>query len=202
MITSDTTAALDEAMAVALSQIAPAVKTARGHNYSYAALDEVIDSAMTALTSNGIALSQGIEWQENRMVIVTRIAFKGEWMKIYFPMVADEGKRMNGMQALGSASTYARRYAIQCALGIAPITENKAASLNLSARDDDGVRAGVAPLERVRRELLSYGSNLAEYEGILGKRGLYGQDDINECQSYETLNGALEDIRRTASTRH
>ena len=41
------------------------------------------------------------------------------------------------MQAMGSASTYSRRYAIQVALGIAPITEEQAEKLHAELKKND-----------------------------------------------------------------
>ena len=61
MIFSDNTAALDAALAKAQSDLKPAVKTARGHGYNYAALEEVMEAAIEALSNNGVSFNQGIE---------------------------------------------------------------------------------------------------------------------------------------------
>ena len=148
---SDSTAKLDAALAKAQQQLKPAVKSARGHGYDYAALEEVTESAVEALSANGISFSQGIEeTEEGKLRCVTRLSKDGEWIITYCPLrVATKG-RNNEMQELGSAYTYGRRYALQALVGIAPITkkdfEKRQAREEQSwGRDDDGASAGPRP---------------------------------------------------------
>ena len=194
---SDTTAKLDAALAEAQKQIQPAVKKARGHGYSYAGLDEVMDSAMKCLTSAGCSLSQGIDWLNGEMVMVTRIACSGEYLLTYFPMTAEGGKRLNAMQAMGCASTYGCRYAIQCALGIAPITEQQAAELQVSFRDDDGASSSGSLLSQLKSRLLAYGPALRTHRDLLVRKGFQGMDDIERCQDEDRLADVLESIQRS-----
>ena len=194
---SDTTAKLDAALAEAQKQIQPAVKKARGHGYSYAGLDEVMDSAMKCLTSAGCSLSQGVDWLNGEMVMVTRIACSGEYLLTYFPMTAEGGKRLNAMQAMGSASTYGRRYAIQCALGIAPITEQQAAELQVGFRDDDGASSGGSLLSELKSRLLAYGPALRTHRDLLVRKGFQGMDDIERCQDEDRLADVLESIQHS-----
>lgn len=206
---SDTTAKLDAALAEAQKQLQPAVKTARapGAGWSYAALDNVMDSAMQCLTSAGCSLSQGVDWLHGEMVMVTRIACSGEYLLTYFPMSADGGKRMNAMQAMGSASTYSRRYAIQCALGIAPITEEQAAKLQAELKtndvpmpsyvDDDGAASSGSLLSELKSRLLAYGPALRTHRDLLVRKGFQGMDDIERCQDEDRLADVLESIQRS-----
>tara|TARA_Y100000114_G_C11757268_1_gene327587 strand:+ start:1200 stop:1910 length:711 start_codon:yes stop_codon:yes gene_type:complete len=147
---SESTAALDAALAKAQQQLKPAVKTARGHGYDYAALEEVTESAVEALSANGISFSQGIEETEDgKLRCVTRLSKDGEWIITYCPLrVATKG-RNNEMQELGSAYTYGRRYALQALVGIAPITrkdfeKRKAREEHSWGQDDDGASSGPA----------------------------------------------------------
>lgn len=153
---SDNTAALDAALAKAQSDLKPAVKTARGHGYNYAALEEVMEAAIEALSNNGVSFNQGIEeLEDGKMRCITRLAKDGEWIITYCPLrVASKG-RNNEMQELGSAFTYGRRYALQGIVGIAPITEqdfNKRKALEAQSwgKDDDGASAGPKPSEAKR----------------------------------------------------
>ncbi len=157
MIFSDTTAALDTALAKAQSDLKPAVKTARGHGYNYAALEEVMEAAIEALSNNGVSFNQGIEeMEEGKMRCITRLAKDGEWIITYCPLrVASKG-RNNEMQELGSAFTYARRYALQGIVGIAPITEqdfNKRKALEAQSwgADDDGASSGPKPAAQAKK---------------------------------------------------
>ena len=204
---SDTTAKLDAALAEAQKQLQPAVKKARGHGYSYAGLDEIMDSAMKCLTSAGCSLSQGVDWLNGDMVMVTRIACSGEYLLTYFPMTAEGGKRLNAMQAMGSASTYGRRYAIQCALGIAPITEQQAAELQADLKkndvpmprfvDDDGAASSGSLLSDLKSRLLAYGPALRTHRDLLVRKGFKGIDDIERCQDEDRLADVLESIQHS-----
>ena len=202
---SDTTAKLDAALAEAQKQLQPAVKTASGHGYSYASLDQVMDSAMQCLTSAGCSLSQGVDWLHGEMVMVTRIACSGEYLLTYFPMLADGGKRMNAMQAMGSASTYSRRYAIQVALGIAPITEEQAEKLHAELKkndapmprfvDDDGAASSGSTLSLLKNRLLAYSPQFKNNRAlgrILHRNNLSTINDIRNCSDEDRLANVLE----------
>jgi len=154
---SDTTAKLDAALAKAQQQLKPAVKTARGHGYDYAALEEVTESAVEALSANGISFSQGIEeTDDGKLRCVTRLSKDGEWIMTYCPLrVATKG-RNNEMQELGSAYTYGRRYALQALVGIAPITKKdfdkrQAREEQSWGQDDDGASSGPRPEQKSKK---------------------------------------------------
>ena len=139
---SESTKALDAALAKSQAEIQPVIKNAVGGGWSYAGLEEVMEKAQAALSANGITINQGGDIVGDKWVMVTRLAHAGEWLITYLPMDADSSKRMNSMQQMGSGSTYARRYAIQCALGIAPLTEQQAAELGVNFVDDDAASSG------------------------------------------------------------
>lgn len=139
---SENTKNLDSALAKAQAAIQPVIKNAVGGGWSYAGLESVMEKAQGALSENGITINQGADFMNGGWVMVTRLAHAGEYLLTYFPMDADQSKRMNAMQQMGSSSTYARRYAIQCALGIAPMTEQQAANLGVNFVDDDGAGSG------------------------------------------------------------
>lgn len=98
----------------------------------YTPLEDVVDSIRPHLEELGLSFTQGGTLvganEENeagfktefRMVLSTRIMHKsGQWIESFFPLDAAPDK--NGIvtpQAWGSASSYARRYGLQAALGI------------------------------------------------------------------------------------
>jgi hypothetical protein len=98
----------------------------------YTPLEDVVDSIRPHLLELGLSFSQGgtlyDAWDQkgdglrmaSRLVLATRIMHKsGQWLENYFPLDAMPDK--NGAvtpQAWGSASSYARRYGLQAALGI------------------------------------------------------------------------------------
>jgi hypothetical protein len=101
----------------------------------YATLENVIDVAKPALTSEGIAFTQAPGAVIDGVLEMTTMLIHGEsgqWMRstLHVPL----GKR--DAQGVGSAITYARRYALMSVLGI-------------PAEDDDGNAASEKPDFRV-----------------------------------------------------
>lgn len=131
MQTSDTIAALAEALSKAQAQIEGAVKGRENSHFrnKYADLSSVWDACRAALTDNGLSVVQAPgEIVEGRMALTTRLLHKsGEWIedRLTIPLAKVDA------QAYGSATTYARRYALAAFVGVAP-------------EDDDGNAATAA----------------------------------------------------------
>jgi hypothetical protein len=95
-------------------------KTGKKYSFAYAPLDTIMERIRPVLKANGLAFMQSLNGES---LSTTLLHTSGEWLASD-PMpvrVADSGP-----QALGSAITYARRYALTAILGI--VTED----------DDDG----------------------------------------------------------------
>ena len=118
----------------------PAVKGSENpfYNSKYADLSSCIEAVIGALNSNGIALVQHTSEADKGVIVHTTFLHEsGEIMEtgsIFFPAV------QNTPQAFGSALTYARRYSLMTACGIAP-------------EDDDG-HAGSQPKAQPTQEPL------------------------------------------------
>lgn len=115
--TSQSTAALDEAMARAQSQIQTAAKDKVNPAFRsrYADLASVWEACRDALTSNGVFISQWpVHSDDNRLHIITRLAFKGEWIKAHFsiPVLKQDA------HGYGSSLTYAKRMSLAAAVGV------------------------------------------------------------------------------------
>lgn len=83
----------------------------------YATLDSVLDAITPALTDNDLMLMQDMIESEapNRIKVETTVIHvSGQWVKFYaeLPIVKDDP------QGVGSAFTYARRYAAAAAFGL------------------------------------------------------------------------------------
>lgn len=119
------------------TQIKVALKDSKNPHFksNYADLTSVMLACKDALAANGLAVLQLSRIHESGApVLVTRIIHvSGEHVEGEFPLVC---KDPNDPQKLGSAVTYARRYALSAALGI-------------TADDDDGQAASsyVAPVK-------------------------------------------------------
>ncbi len=99
----------------------------RGGTYRYADLAAVCEAIIPALNAEGIAVIQG-SGPDSLGVLETRLVHgeSGEWIATYTPIY--EG-RNGGAQGYGSGMTYARRYGLLAAVGVAP------------EDDDDGAKA-------------------------------------------------------------
>lgn len=123
--TSADTAKLDEVLAKAQGEIEAASKDSKNPAFKsrYADLTSIWAAARPALAKHGISLTQWpVHAEDNRLHIVTRIAHKGEWIRAHFSIPVTK----QDPQGYGSATTYAKRYALAAALGV------------VADEDDDG----------------------------------------------------------------
>lgn len=83
----------------------------------YADLQSVLEAVREGLTANGLAVIQAPMPSENGIKLRTTLAHKsGQWMASELCLPQD---KMGGVQGMGSALTYARRYALAAMVGIA-----------------------------------------------------------------------------------
>ena len=103
----------------------------------YADLAEVINCAKEALANNGLSVSQFPVAEEGRAGVVTILMHEsGEWIEQHLLLKVAK----NDPQGMGSAITYARRYAYQAVLGI-------------PSEDDDGNAATrPAPVRKMQKK--------------------------------------------------
>lgn len=94
--------------------------------YAYADLSDVLDVTKPVLATNGLAVTQAVSTDGVHTVLMHS---SGEWLS-FPPLTVTTGQ--NTPQAQGSAATYARRYSLLGALGIA-------------TEDDDGHQASQQP---------------------------------------------------------
>lgn len=92
-------------------------KTGPGYEYTYAPLDEIINTIKTPMAAAGLAYRQFLAARDGQWVMRTVIGHKsGEWMAADYPIFWDQSR---GMQGFASGVTYARRYGLMLAVGIA-----------------------------------------------------------------------------------
>ena len=120
------------ALVKAQKEFGPALKTSTNPHFKsrYADLAACIEAVLDALNNHGIALIQQSHECADGVIIETLFIHEsGETLsggKLHVPASKQDA------QGYGSAMTYARRYALQAACGIAP-------------EDDDGHKAVSAP---------------------------------------------------------
>jgi len=125
---SESTEKLDAALAKVQGEILPAIKEKMNPAFKskYADIAAVWEAARAALSKYAVSVTQWpMKSEPGRLDLLTRVAHEGQWMRAVFSLPVTKPDA----QGMGSATTYARRFALMAALGIA------------SDDDDDGNRA-------------------------------------------------------------
>lgn len=129
---SETVGELAKALALAQGKMRGAVKDSENPFFKtkYADLASVVEAIRDALSQNGIAYVQGTEPSEKDEVRVETMLLhgSGEWISSVLALPVSK----SDAQGFGSALTYARRYGLSAAVGVAP-------------EEDDGNAATKAP---------------------------------------------------------
>lgn len=108
---------LAAALSKAQSEIKGAVKDSQNPFFksNYADLESVWQAIRQPLADNNLAVVQPTALTPNGAVVVTVVMHSsGEWISGEYPLLAKD----NSPQALGSATSYARRYALASMLGV------------------------------------------------------------------------------------
>jgi len=126
MKTSESLKEIFTAISLAQGEFRPAKKDATNPFFKskYADFEDVVNAVRPSLLKYGLSFIQMPTVDNAAFFLVTRICHKsGEWIEAAYPIKTAK----EDAQALGSAVTYARRYALQSALGVVT-----------SEHDDDG----------------------------------------------------------------
>jgi len=115
-------------------------KTADMGNYSYkyADLNTILEAVKPVLAKHGLTVAQSTVNIDSKVGVETRIYHESGHVETFGPLVLPAG---NNAQGYGSAITYARRYSLTAALGIAP------------DEDDDGAEAVKAQQAPQRKDV-------------------------------------------------
>lgn len=133
MRTSEQIEAIAAALVKAQAKMGVPAKTGQGNYGTFAPLDEVLRVGREALSAQGVAILQETITTEGGPGVLTRLQHdSGQWVE-FGPLCLPAGR--GDPQAHGSAISYARRYALLAALGLA-------------AEDDDAQEAAQAPPAR------------------------------------------------------
>lgn len=125
MATEHITSELVQALIKAQQEIHHAEKDATNPAYraEYASLQSVIDAVKKPLNNNGLYFTQLVDLSSNTSaVLVTRIIHSsGGFLQSIVPLHLGENNKRNAMQELGTAISYARRYALAAICGLTQV---------------------------------------------------------------------------------
>jgi hypothetical protein len=118
MRTSETTAALDAALAAAQGEMKDPEKTKWNPHFknNYADVQDGLEAVRPTLSKHGIALTQATSIADGFVLVTTRLSHKGEWIESVYPV----GAATLQHQTLMANLTYARRAGMFGLVGIAP----------------------------------------------------------------------------------
>ena len=150
----------------------------------YADLPAVMDACMGALNNHGIAVSQPLVMDEQGRMFVKTIfthADSGEFEETMIPLLFDQSR---GMQGLGGAITYARRYGLSNLAVIGTHDDDGNSIAKLTPQQQQNVEAANPKITEQQRQILSDMINES------------GTDIVEFCQFYKIE--ALVDLRADA----
>jgi hypothetical protein len=95
-------------------------KDKAGYGYKYADLAQILDVVRPLLAKHGLSVIQMPGKSDSGVTVSTMVLHtSGQWIKSETELPMDSAAKMSAAQAAGSVITYARRYALAAALGIA-----------------------------------------------------------------------------------
>ncbi len=134
-MSAEAQADFDDALSRAFANIQGATKDTKGARSKYASLAAIDEAIKKALTKEGFSWPQLVSMTDGSVVVTTQLRRKGLCIESVLPMPV--GKSADA-QAVGSAITYGRRYALAAIAGVCP-------------EDDDGEAAkssGAGPIQK------------------------------------------------------
>jgi hypothetical protein len=118
MRTSETTTAIDVALAAAQGEMKDPAKTKWNPHFKrhYADVQDGLEAVRPVLSKHGIAVVQATSIVDGFVLVTTRLVHKGEWIEGAYPV----GAATLAHQTLMGNLTYARRAGMFGLVGIAP----------------------------------------------------------------------------------
>ena len=125
-------------------------KAGGNYSYTYAALSDILGTVRKALTDNGLAVSQSVVEAPSGFVgVETRIYHQAGHVEVFGPIVLPAA---GDARSVGSAVTYARRYSLLAALGVAPDEDTDAAPEKAASKPRAAAKKPDKPAEAAAPE--------------------------------------------------
>jgi len=168
------------------------VKTDRGtFSFTYATLNEIISKTRPALTKYQIAVTQRVtNFDKDQYVETSLLHSSGQSIVTRFPVLTSDSR--NPMQALGASVSYARRYGLSAALGLASDEENDLEAAEIAAAMHEQARHTSA----MATKKASRAGDDAFWKGPLKKTELKKElqklvTDIEACEDVASLTALM-----------
>lgn len=143
-------AGIAAALVAAQAELTNPKKTSKAntgtYSYTYADLASILDHIRPVLGKHGLAVTQNVSMEEGRLEVFTTLHHASGEFLTFGPITGTSG---GNWQALGSAVTYARRYALTAALGLAGEEDDDAQAVTATPQVQRVKAAPVAVAEEV-----------------------------------------------------
>lgn len=152
---SESVKELAASMAKAQALIEGAAKDGSNPHFrsKYATLASVVDAVKEPLAKNGLSYTQVLHDAENAVKVETIILHQsGEWLScgaLSVPVSKHDA------QGFGSALTYARRYSLSAAFGVAPEDDDGNGAAAAAPKDDGKITPRAGSRERLSKEQIA-----------------------------------------------
>lgn len=168
---STTIGNLATALSLAQGEMGAAHKDANNPFFrsKYADLTSVMDAVKGPFCKNGLSFTQLPGYAGDKLVLTTVLLHKsGEWISSDTPILAAKADA----QAMGSAITYARRYALQSIAGVTADDDdgNAASGQKMTVKGEPAKKKSVWTSEQ-QLEFGAYGHELQQYGPEAEERG-------------------------------
>lgn len=178
-------------------------KSKKAYDYKYAPLDKVIDTVKPALKKHGLSFSQSTGYDGDKITVQTIIWHKsGQYIafdKLGLPR--DDVQQQSKVQSAGSSITYARRYSLSAALGIASEEDTDARPSNPSSKDNSGKNRNKKPAKNkdgnvsvkairkdIQENIEEYGNNKSISDKQHGTiKGFFNDMGINDDEDQHNI---------------
>lgn len=137
MQTSEQLNEISAALAKAQGEIVGALKDSANPFFKskYADLASCWDACRLPLSKNGLSVVQGMQVDAGSLYLITRLLHSsGQWISSMTPITPKD----DTPQAMGSALTYARRYALTAMVGVAQVDDDANAASGRQGHDPRG----------------------------------------------------------------
>lgn len=192
-----------KALSIAQGEIKPASKSTVNPFFksTYSTLAQVWEVIRDPLCKNNLTVLQDVLSSDHGISIVTRVCHaSGQWVE-FGPLEIPLNKK--DAQAVGSAVSYGKRYALSAAIGVVSETD-----------DDDGERAMNRQQEKKQEPKLTNKTQWTELNHLIEKcdqeyqkniwdyltsQSIQSFADMQESMFYKLKKGCLDNIKKNES---
>ena len=138
--------AIAPAFIKAQAELTDPVKDTQAYGYKYATLDQILQIVRPVLSQHGLGVMQHLTGGDNGHVRVKTVIIheSGQTLESTMSMPVTTKKGMSAEQSVGTAISYARRYALQSCLGLMAEEDTDAADAEPKKAKTNGKAKPVA----------------------------------------------------------